>query len=179
MRKVARDQMSELKNQKPVSRSQRPGGRRGASAAGITLMELLVAMALIAILSALVYPSFGNALADLRLNGAGRQVVSACRLAKSEAVARRESFRLIVNIEKNQVALADASLRTLKELEFPAGIRIIQVQKFSETGAHDVSDFYFFPNGTAESGSLTFRDERGKVLKVVIDFLTGDAKVAS
>lgn len=144
---------------------------------GITLLELMVALVLIAIMSALVYPSFGNAMANLRLNGLGRQVTSACRLAKSEAVTRREPYRLLTNIEKNQMWVTNASSEVQKELEFPPGIKMIQVQKISTMGTGDVGDFYFFPNGTAEAGSITFRDERGKELKVQIDFLTGEAKV--
>lgn len=149
----------------------------GRSRRGVTLLELLVVMTLLAIVSALVYPSFGSALSSLRLRGEARQVVSACRLAKWEAIARRQPFLLLVNLEKNQLAVTDASRQVMKGMELPPGIRIFQSQKISENGSADAGEFYFFPNGTAETGTIVLRDDHGRNLKVVIDFLTGDAKI--
>ncbi len=145
---------------------------------GITLLELLVALTLIAILSALVYPSFGNALSILRLRGAARQLVSACRLAKWEAVSRRQPYRLSVDMERNQLSVADAAMQTVKELDLSPGIHISETQKISGAGRTDVNEFMFFPNGTSEAGSITLRDQGGREVKVLLDFLTGEAKIS-
>jgi type II secretion system protein H len=147
------------------------------AAQGITLLELLVVIALISILSALVYPSFGNALSNLRLRGEARRLVSACRLAKWEAIAKRRPYRVVADLQKNQFMVADASEQVTKELDLSPGIRIFQAQKISENGPADANEFYFFPNGTAETGSITLRDDRGRNVRIAIDFLTGDAKI--
>lgn len=144
---------------------------------GITLLELLVAITLVAILSALIYPSFGEALSSLRMRGAARQLISACRFAKWESVARRQPYYLAVDLEKNVVGVASQSQQVIKEIELPPSIRIFQAQKISEGGPADATQFFFFPNGTAESGAITLRDERGVNLRIVIDLLTGDAKI--
>ena len=152
--------------------------RRNASdRRGITLLEVLVVMTLIAILSALVYPSFGNALSTLRMRGAARQVISACRLAKWEAVSKRQPYRLLVDVEKNQIVVADLAGLRSKEIDLPAGLRVFQSQKISENGPANASEFYFFPNGTAEAGAITLRDSQGKDITVKIDLLTGDAAI--
>jgi general secretion pathway protein H len=143
---------------------------------GITLLEVLVTLTLIAIVSAMVYPSFGSAMQTLRLRGEARRIISACREAKWEAVAKRRPFRLTLDLEKNQFAITDLSNQIRKEIDLPAGIRIFQAQKVSDDGLSDATEFYFFPNGTAESGIITLRNEQGRNIRVLIDVLTGDAR---
>lgn len=144
---------------------------------GITLLELLVVITLIAILGALVYPSFGDALSNLRLRGIARETVALCRLAKYEAVTHRQPYHLAADIEKDQIRVTDSAQQVIKELDLPAGIRIFQVQVLSENGPADATELYFFPNGAAESGSITLRDEGGRSIKIGIDLLTGDARI--
>jgi type II secretion system protein H len=160
-----------------VSNRQSAIGNLQGKAKGITLLELLVVMTLIAILSALVYPSFGNALSNLRLNGESRRLISACRLAKWEAISKHQPFRVVVDIQQNRIFVADVATKTLKELELPPGIRIDRAQKTSPDGVMDTTEFYFFPNGTAEAGVIVLRDDREHKVKIGIDMLTGDAKV--
>jgi general secretion pathway protein H len=174
-----RGQMSEVRCWRPVTA--RFGARRARQVRGgqgITLLELLVVITLLAIVGALVYPSFGNAISNLRLRGAGREVVAVCRLAKYEAITHRQPFRLAIDLEKNQIGVTDSALRIIKELELPPGVRIFQAQVVSEKGPADASELYFFPNGAAEAGSITLRDDGGRSVKIVIDLLTGDARIS-
>lgn len=153
------------------------GGLRPRSRQGITLLELLVAITLIAILGALVYPSFGNALSNLRLRGIARETVALCRLAKYEAVTHRQPYRLAADLEQNQIRVTDSGEQVIKELDLPSGIKIFQIQVLSENGPADATEIYFFPNGAAETGSITLRDEGGRSVRIVVDMLTGDAKI--
>jgi len=151
---------------------------RFQSKRGITLLELLVAITLLAVVGAMVYPSFGNALSNLRLEGVARQLRSICRLAKWEAVSHHQPYRLVVNLERDQLYVADAGAQIIKGLDLPPGIRIFQVQKRSENGPSNVSELYFFPDGTAEGGSVTLRDGGGREITIVIDFLTAEARIS-
>ncbi len=144
---------------------------------GITLLELLVVITLMAILGALVYPSFGTAISTLRLKGAARQLVSACRSAKWEAISKKKPYRLLVDLGKARVIVSDPSETVTREVDLPAGITITQAQKISEGQPSDASELLFFPNGTAEAGSILLRDSHGKELKVVVDYLTADARI--
>lgn len=154
------------------------GAFRPRSQQGITLLELLVVITLIAILGALVYPSFGNALSNLRLRGMARETVALCRLARYDAVTHRQPYRLAADLEQNQFRVTDSAQQVVKELDLPSGIRIFQVQVLSENSPADASELYFFPNGAAEPGSITLRDEGGRSVRIVVDLLTGDARIA-
>ena len=62
--------------------------------AGFTLLELLIALALVAALSALAVPGMGRMLAGWRLNAAARQVVMDLKLARGRAISESTTRRV-------------------------------------------------------------------------------------
>jgi len=105
------------------------GGRAG----GFTLTEIIVALAIIAILTAIAIPNWSTLLPTYALNSAARQVQSELHRLKSRAVAENANFRLVFSgstytIEKDSggyaptgnsgtlpdgITLADASATTV------------------------------------------------------------------
>ena len=65
------------------------------SSKGITAVELLIAVAILAVLGGAAMPSFLNLLQQYRFNAAARQIATDVRLAQSLAVSRGLRFRLI------------------------------------------------------------------------------------
>jgi prepilin-type N-terminal cleavage/methylation domain-containing protein len=61
-------------------------GRRGES--GVTMVELVIVLAIIAVLAAAVYPMLGNVLQSTGSKGASEQVAAAVRLARQYAITR-------------------------------------------------------------------------------------------
>jgi prepilin-type N-terminal cleavage/methylation domain-containing protein len=70
----------------PLNR--RPGTAMKRRANGLTLMELMVTVAILAILVALAMPSFNTFVARGRLSGAAEALAQDLQLAKSEALRR-------------------------------------------------------------------------------------------
>lgn len=62
--------------------------------AGVTLVEITVALAIVAIVIGLAVPSLASAIERRRLEGAAAQLETDLQLARSEAVARGESVRV-------------------------------------------------------------------------------------
>jgi len=62
--------------------------RTGTGARGFTLVELLIALAVVAILVGMAAPSFQDTLADVRLTAEQNRLVKALRQARSEAIKR-------------------------------------------------------------------------------------------
>jgi type IV fimbrial biogenesis protein FimT len=72
--------------------SSRGGGRRRS--AGVTLVELITALAVLAILVALAVPNFNDASLSARLNGFANSLVASAQVARSEAIKRNSTITL-------------------------------------------------------------------------------------
>jgi len=71
------------------------------SSAGVTLLELLVVLVIMAIVAAFVYPMFGGSgVSTGELKSAARQVAAGLRLARSEALATRKETRVLLDLEQ-------------------------------------------------------------------------------
>jgi type IV fimbrial biogenesis protein FimT len=77
--------------------SSREGGRRGSG--GFTMVELLTALAVLAILVALAVPNFNDASLSARLNGFANSLVASAQVARSEAIKRNSTIRLCASVD--------------------------------------------------------------------------------
>lgn len=70
--------------------------RRGGSPAcgGFTVVELMVAVAVLAVLLALAVPNFNDASLSARLNGFANSLVASAQVARSEAIKRNRDITL-------------------------------------------------------------------------------------
>ena len=64
---------------------------------GVTLLELIVVMVIIAIGAALMVPSIGNWLPRYRLRSAARDIVSTMRVAQMKAVSTNVTYHVSFN----------------------------------------------------------------------------------
>jgi general secretion pathway protein H len=76
---------------------------RRAASAGVTLLELLIVMSIMAIAAAIVIPLIGGGVSNSELKGAARQVAAGLRLARSEALATRQDTRVVLDLENSDI----------------------------------------------------------------------------
>jgi len=64
---------------------------------GFTLIELMVTIAILAIIATMAAPSFGNLVSEQKLNGSIRELVLAVNQAKSQAALMKTTVALCLN----------------------------------------------------------------------------------
>lgn len=85
-----------MTNSRPDSSSRRS---RKIGSAGFTLVELMIAIVVLAILLALAVPNFNDATLSARLNGFANSLVAATQVARSEAIKRNATITLCTSAD--------------------------------------------------------------------------------
>jgi len=135
---------------------------------GVTLLELLIVLSIMAVLAALVVPRFTGGVSTSELKGATRDIAAGLRLARSEALATRKETRLVLDLEQRSFRVEpDARTRAL-----PRQIELKLFTAQSDLVSEKVGAIRFFPDGGSNGGRVTLAAGERKY-NVDIDWLTG------
>lgn len=135
---------------------------------GVTLLELLVVLSLMATVAAMVYPRIGGGVSTTELKTAARQIAAALRLARSDAVAtRRESF-VAIDLER-RVFRVD---RDAREIALPKDVELKLFTAQSDLISDKSGAIRFYPDGGSNGGRVTMAAGERKY-EVDVDWLTG------
>ena len=137
-------------------------------AEGVSLLELLIVIALIALVAGMVLPTFGNGVPTSELKAAARQLAAGLRIARSEAVSQKREAFLTLDIEGRRFKVD----RDPREYSLPprVGLKLFTAQNDivnEKTGA-----IRFFPDGGSNGGRITVAAGERKY-EVDVDWLTG------
>ncbi len=92
---------------------------------GFTLIEIVVALAIVAVSSALVLPMVGGGTDTLRLRSEAGRVAALLRQARQQAVIQRRVTRVTLDRGRNVVTVTAGDLeRPVRELAMPPGVRL-------------------------------------------------------
>ncbi|MGD9022534.1 MAG: GspH/FimT family pseudopilin [Deltaproteobacteria bacterium] len=76
-------------------------------AEGLTLVELMVAIAILAIFATVAIPSFNYYLPKARASGAGRELFTELQWARQRAIARNNDFVIVFNTSNDSYTIYD------------------------------------------------------------------------
>ena len=162
-----------------------PWPRRGA---GFNLIELLLVMALMAVILGLGMPAMLKALSRAKLVGFAQQVVTAMQGARAEAVKRSTVARVEVHFADNSV-IAYVDLNgdnvytpgtdaLVMKVSAPSGIVLQGPGAVSSANVNAVYNFdtitgggvaYFNSDGSAAKlGGFRFRDKRDNIMEAFV-----------
>lgn len=142
---------------------------RRARMAGVTLLELLIVLSIMAIVAALVLPMFGGGdVSTGELKGAARQVAAGLRVARSEALATRQDTRVLLDLEQRTFRIdRDAHVHALPQ---KIDMKLFTAQ--SDLVSDKVGAIRFFADGGSNGGRVTLAAGSRK-FDIDIDWLTG------
>ena len=156
------------------------GGRRQR---GVSLLELVIVVAIVAIVGATAMPSFTDLVAARRLDGAATRLAADLQFARGEAIARNQALRLSVRSGADATCwvvhtgnAADCSCNAAGivcasgALAIKGGVLPI-VERVGVSG--NVASLVFDPlHGTSTpTGTLRLTDARGRSVHHIVNVL--------
>lgn len=152
--------------------------RKRHSAAGFTLVEIIVVIVIIAVSGAILMPSMRTGLAGIRLEAKGRDLAALCRMARTLAVGEQQVYRIGLQRDSNSVFLADAYHERVRDFDLTEEIKLDTV-KYEGKEPHEETVFVsFYPNGRADEAEVVLSNRQGRKVVLTTDVLTGMARVA-
>lgn len=135
---------------------------------GVTLLELLIVIALMAIVAGFVIPRFGGPISTSELRASARQLAAGLRLARSEAVSERRETFLVLDVAGKRFKVD----REPREHPLPSRIELKLFTAQNDLVSADVGSIRFFPDGGSNGGRITVASGPRK-FDVDVDWLTG------
>jgi general secretion pathway protein H len=142
---------------------------------GVTLIEVMVALTLAALLTAAAVPAVGRALDRARTNGSTRELVEALKTTRHEARASGVDALFTLDVATHIYRIAGDGDRVLPVLD---GATLTLLTAESERSTQTAGAIRFFPDGSSTGGSITLTN-RGRTQRVEIDWLTGHVRAVT
>jgi general secretion pathway protein H len=144
-----------------------PASPRSERGAGFTLLELIVALAVAALLLAAAPPLLSRAMETMEYRAAVRHLLAGLKSARQAAVDSGTSVAFTVAPTAHRFGIGDQLTG-----ELPARLTLRLVVADAEVGAERGS-IRFYPDGSATGGSIEILRPSGAGVRLRVDWLLG------
>jgi prepilin-type N-terminal cleavage/methylation domain-containing protein len=141
---------------------------------GFSLIEVSIAVFILAMLVAVSVPAFVRSFNDMTLRETARAFATTCQFGRVEAVQRQTNAVLHIDLDQQRFWLTTGSDGLpLKNWEVSKRITLATAELVDNPGkAERVVDVNFYPNGTCDSATVVFRGADKAALAATIDPIT-------
>ncbi len=154
-----------------------PTSSTGNRTRGVTLMELMVVLAIVALIVGVSFPSTIAGLENVRLAAGARSLAAFLSSAANRAERREEALELTVFIKENAVTLRPAGAGYVRRLGLPPGIAVRAVWPPLAQASDEPRRFLFVPGGTPPRVAIEIANQHGARRIVRLDPITGVTRI--
>jgi prepilin-type N-terminal cleavage/methylation domain-containing protein len=147
--------------------------RRAFSQRGVTLLELLIVAALIALIAGLSYPSATAGIESMRLRSTADSISNFFSAAIDHAERREQVIEVWISPQDNVLVARSPDLGFQRRLEIPATFHISSIQPAAEVAEGSARRFLMYPGGTVPRIGVEIATQSGRKRLVSIDPLSG------
>lgn len=142
--------------------------RRLRSNAGFTMLEMIAALALIALAVGIILPRFGASRQAMTLRSTAVELSSGLKNARAASRVTNADVVLLVDTSQRSYSAAGA----VKPTKIPRDVALRFEVKAAEAEGTSRGGFRFRPDGTASGGNIVLRSGRDTAT-ISVDWLTG------
>lgn len=144
--------------------------------AGVTLIEMLIVMVLIALIAGMAAPSVSAGLDSLRLRSTSDAIIGFLNTALARADTRQQVVEILISPAEGKLTAISSDQGFYRVLEIASPIKILSVQPapmVEGDGENQTRRFLVYPGGSVPKIAVEIGDSRGRKRLVSIDPITG------
>jgi len=152
--------------------------RQNHSAAGFTLIEIMVVIAIIGLVAAMGMPSIIRSVQKEGMRKALSDVQDVCFTARQRAIVGRQKTAVVIHPAEGSFAVDGAAAGSSNQgkvaaATLPDSIRFAMVDIFRQDYLEsDWARIFFYPDGTCDEAVIVLLG-RGESEKITLDYATG------
>jgi prepilin-type N-terminal cleavage/methylation domain-containing protein len=146
---------------------------RARDTSGVTLIEMMVVVGLIALMAGISYPAITSGIDSMRLKAASNSVVSFLDSGLSRAERRQQVVQIIISKVDNSMEMQSTEPGFSRTLQMPEGVSIVQVLPPLPENPDAPRTFFLYPGGTVPPLGVQLINRRNVQRVVRVDPITG------
>jgi prepilin-type N-terminal cleavage/methylation domain-containing protein len=152
--------------------------RRRPRQSGVTLLEMMIVVTLIALMVGVSFPAISAGLDTLRLRSASDSIVSAFNSAMTRADRRQVAVEFRIEKANNRLLFASAEPGYYREITLPDGVTIERVLPVIPNLDESLPRQYLIhPGGAVPRIGLEIKNRRNSKQLVMVDPISGTAQI--
>ena len=143
------------------------------STAGFSLLEMLVVIAILALVAVIAMPHLAKPSDSVRLQATARDLHGALRLTRAAAIARSADMALMVDVDKRTFESPVVPRKSFS-VDIVAQLKVAEPERVTPSRG----GFRFFADGSSTGGDVVLR-LHDKEAKICVNWLTGQPQHGS
>lgn len=135
---------------------------------GFTLLEMILVLVIAATVAAVAVPNLEPALANMQLRAATRDIASALRYARGQALSRGREAVFSLDVDRHIYQVSGRR----KAYGLPISVQLGLFTAETELSGQGQGSIRFYPDGSSTGGRVSL-DAMGKRRLVDVNWLTG------